>query len=117
MKDDSIFAFAGIWEGWKSPQGPIVETCAILTTAPNELLRDVHDRMPVILRRDKYQEWLDSPATGCRRLTHLLIPFEAAMMKRFPVGWFVNDVQNDTGIGRRRSGYFAKPLNWNRITS
>jgi putative SOS response-associated peptidase YedK len=96
MQDDSLFAFAGIWDRWKPPQGPIVETCAILTTTPNELLRDVHDRMPVILEPKKYREWLDAPASDCGRLKHLLIPFEAAMMKRFPVGWSVNDVQNDT---------------------
>lgn len=77
MKDNSLFAFAGIWDCWKSPQGQFVESCAILTTGPNELLRDVHDRMPVILRSDTYQEWLDAPASDCGRLMHLLIPFKS----------------------------------------
>ena len=95
MKDDSLFAFAGIWDRWKTPQG-IVESCAILTTTPNELLRGVHDRMPVIVNVEKYQEWLVAPASDCGRLRHVLRPFEAAMMKRFPVGSSVNDVQNDT---------------------
>jgi len=96
MQDHSLFAFAGIWDRWKPPQGPIVETCAIVTTAPNELLQDVHDRMPVILKPDKYKEWLDAPASDCARLKHLLIPFDAAVMRRFPVGLSVNNGQNDT---------------------
>jgi putative SOS response-associated peptidase YedK len=96
MKDDSLFAFAGIWDRWQSPDGTIVQSCAILTTTPNELLCDVHNRMPVILGAENYQEWLRAPLSDCGSLRHLLIPFEAAMMKRFPVGSCVNDVQNDT---------------------
>ncbi len=49
MRDDSLFAFAGIWNRWNDAQGGFVETCSILTTTPNSLLLDVHDRMPVIL--------------------------------------------------------------------
>ena len=96
MKDDSLFAFAGIWDRWRTPQGQVIESCAILTTTPNELLTDVHDRMPVILRLEKYREWLETAPSDCRRLRHLLIPFEAAAMKRYPVGLTVNDVENDT---------------------
>lgn len=96
MKDDSVFAFAGIWDRWRTPQGQVIESCAILTTAPNELLRDVHDRMPAILRPERYRDWLVAPASDCGRLRHLLIPFEAAMMKRFPVSSAVNDPQIDT---------------------
>ena len=96
MKDDSLFAFAGIWDRWKSRQSATVESCAILTTRPNELLRDVHDRMPVILRPEKYYEWLGASASECGRLRNVLTPFEAAGMKRFPVSSSVNDVENDT---------------------
>ena len=96
MKDDLLFAFAGIWDRWRPAQGPMLESCAILTTGPNELLRDVHDRMPVILNPGQYQEWLDAPASDCGRLSVLLQPFDAAMMKRFPVSSAVNDPQNDT---------------------
>ncbi|HWY70316.1 MAG TPA: SOS response-associated peptidase [Terriglobales bacterium] len=96
MKDDSIFAFAGIWDRWKASQGQVIESCAILTTGPNDLLRDVHDRMPVILKVEKYQEWLEAPASACGRLNHFLQPFDAAMMKRFAVSSAVNDPENDT---------------------
>lgn len=96
MKDDSLLAFAGIWDRWRSPQGRVIESCAILTTEPNELLSDVHDRMPVILRPEKYQEWLIAPTLGRGRLRSFLQPFDAAMMKRFPVSSAVNDSQIDT---------------------
>ena len=96
MKDDSLFAFAGIWDRWRSPQGQAIESCAILTTVPNELLRDVHDRMPLILRPENYGEWLVAPASDCGGLRDLLQPFDAAMMKRFPVSSAVNDPQIDT---------------------
>lgn len=96
MKDDSLFAFAGIWDRWRSPEGPVVESCAILTTTPNDLLRDVHDRMPVILNPDNYQEWLSSPASDGKRLMALMAPFEAGMMKRFPLSLAVNDPLNET---------------------
>jgi putative SOS response-associated peptidase YedK len=58
MKDDSLFAFAGIWDRWKSPTGQLMESCSILTTAPNDLLTDVHDRMPVILPPRHSRIWL-----------------------------------------------------------
>jgi putative SOS response-associated peptidase YedK len=54
-----LFAFAGLWDGWRDPQGDLVESCTILTTTPNSLLADIHDRMPVILSPDNYDVWLD----------------------------------------------------------
>jgi putative SOS response-associated peptidase YedK len=95
MKDDSLFAFAGIWDTWKSPEGTTIESCAILTTTPNELLVDVHDRMPVILHPNHYHAWLNAPALKSHHLAHMLAPFDAALMRRFSVSSLVNDVQND----------------------
>lgn len=57
--DDSLFAFAGLWDRWRAPAGQTVETCTILTTRPNSLIADVHDRMPVIVRPEDYELWLD----------------------------------------------------------
>ena len=74
---------------------PGFESCSILTTEPNELQRDVHDRMPVIPRRDKYHEWPTASASELGRSTALMVPFEGGMMKRFPVGSLLNDPQND----------------------
>ena len=56
--------------------GPVIESCAILTSKPNELLGDVHDRMPVILQPEKYQEWLIAPSSACGILRALLQPFD-----------------------------------------
>jgi putative SOS response-associated peptidase YedK len=63
MKDDSLFAFAGIWDSWRSPDGKAVASCAILTTNPNELVADVHDRMPLILHPNHYKRLADCDST------------------------------------------------------
>lgn len=95
LKDDSLFAFAGIWDRWKSPGGSLIESCAILTTTPNELLRDVHDRMPAILGEEDYDAWLTTAPSGSHRLTDLLLPYEADLMRRYPVSSLVNSPEND----------------------
>jgi putative SOS response-associated peptidase YedK len=95
MTDDSIFAFAGIWDTWKSPDGTPVESCSILTTTPNALVADVHDRMPVILDRDDYEQWLDPGVKEPSTLTELLKPFAANRMRSYPVSRLVNSPKND----------------------
>jgi putative SOS response-associated peptidase YedK len=60
LQDSGLFAFAGIWESWTNPQGEAIETCALLTTTPNELISPFHDRMPVILTKDNMQQWIDT---------------------------------------------------------
>ena len=96
MKDDSLFAFAGLWDRWKQPRGLEIESCAILTTTPNELLSDVHDRMPAILRAEHYDVWLSAPILEIQRHMELFRPFESGLMKRILVGSSVNDPQNDS---------------------
>ncbi len=96
MKDAGLFAFAGIWDRWKSPTGQILESCSILTTAPNELMNGVHDRMPVILPPRHYRVWLTAPAGEAERLTELLAPFDVGLMRRYPVGPLINKPQNET---------------------
>jgi putative SOS response-associated peptidase YedK len=96
MEDRSLFAFAGRWDCWKSPEGTIFESCTILTTTPNELLQDVHDRMPVILHRNHHDTWLTAPAGEGRRLSELLVPFKAELMARYEVSSIVNNPRNDT---------------------
>jgi putative SOS response-associated peptidase YedK len=96
MKDGSLFAFAGVWDRWKSPGGPVVESCSILTTSANKLLDDMHDRMPVILPRHLYQAWLSAPGSEAERLAELLVPFDATLMRRHAVSSLVNKPQTDT---------------------
>jgi putative SOS response-associated peptidase YedK len=95
MKDDSLFAFAGIWDRWTSTEGQIVESCAILTTTPNELLKDVHDRMPVILHPNHYHAWLTASGLKSHHFAHILVPYDAEQMRRYPVSSLVNSPEND----------------------
>jgi putative SOS response-associated peptidase YedK len=95
MKDDSLFAFAGIWDRWTSSEGQMVESCAILTTAPNALLKDVHDRMPVIINPNHYHAWLTAPGLKSHHFAHLLVPFDPDLMGRYPVSSLVNSAEND----------------------
>jgi putative SOS response-associated peptidase YedK len=95
MIDDSLFAFSGLWERWRDPARNFVETCTILTTTPNSLVGDVHDRMPVILRAEDYELWLDPGVTDAARVTDCLKPFDARLMKKYPVSTRVNRPEND----------------------
>lgn len=95
MIDGSLFAFAGIWDRWKSPTGELVESCSILTTTPNTLLADIHDRMPVILQDEDYDLWLDPGYQHGEDILDMLRPFDASAMKRYPVSTRVNSVNNE----------------------
>jgi putative SOS response-associated peptidase YedK len=94
MRDGRPFAFAGLWERWHGGEGEPVETCAILTTEANELVRPVHDRMPVILAPADFGAWLD-PRTPCAALSPLLRPYAAEEMTAVPVGRYVSNPRNE----------------------
>jgi len=94
LKDDGLFAFAGLWDRWRSPSGWL-ETCTILTTSANSLTRDVHDRMPVILQPRDYDLWLDPGITAPARVQHLLRPLDAALMRKYTVSSKVGNPQFD----------------------
>jgi putative SOS response-associated peptidase YedK len=95
MLDDSVFAFAGLWERWRDPTNEVVETCTILTTKPNSLVANVHDRMPVILGVEDYDLWLDPGITDAARVADCLKPFTPGLMKKYPVSTRVNRPEND----------------------
>jgi putative SOS response-associated peptidase YedK len=100
MIDDSVFAFAGLWETWprereQSPADEAIETCTILTTKPNSLVAGVHDRMPAILTPENYDLWLDPGITDPSRVFECLAPFDARSMKKYPVSTRVNRAEND----------------------
>ena len=95
MADDSVFAFAGLWESWVGAKGDVIETCTILTTPPNALVADVHRRMPAILKRDDYERWLDPSIKNPLAVSGCLAPFDAALMKKYPVSTRVNRPEND----------------------
>jgi len=91
----SVFAFAGLWDRWRDPINNIVETCTILTTQPNSLVADVHDRMPAILRVEDYEGWLDPGITDAKAVLECLKPLDASFMKKYPVSTRVNRPEND----------------------
>jgi len=91
----NLFAFAGIWDRWKNPSGEIVETCSILTTTPNAVTSPVHDRMPVILDPDGYNLWLDTGMRNVNVAAELLKPYDANLMRCYPIGKRINNVIND----------------------
>jgi putative SOS response-associated peptidase YedK len=95
MTDDSLFAFAGLWERWRDPADEFVETCTILTTKPNSLVADVHDRMPVILQPEDYDLWLDPGMTDVAVVANSLRPFDSRLMKKYPVNTRINRAEND----------------------
>jgi putative SOS response-associated peptidase YedK len=94
MTDGSPFAFAGLWESWEGDgMGPI-RSCTILTTAPNRVVGEVHNRMPVILPPDAYDAWLGSEAEK-EELVSLLAPYPDDAMEAYPVSRAVNSPRND----------------------
>jgi putative SOS response-associated peptidase YedK len=94
LHDQRPFAFAGLWERWRR-DGAALESCAVITTEPNDVLRPIHDRMPVILGPEDYAAWLDPSASDAAALKALLRPFPAADMVAVPVGTLVNAPAND----------------------
>jgi putative SOS response-associated peptidase YedK len=95
INDGELFAFAGLWDGWKNPEGQWVKTCSILTTVPNAVTSPVHDRMPVILDRESYDLWLDPGMTNVQVVSELLKPHDARLMRAYPVSTRINHVAND----------------------
>src|SRR5580704_10583065 len=95
VNDSELFAFAGIWDRWRDSNGTWVKTCSILTTTPNAVTSAVHDRMPVILHPDSYDLWLDPGMNNVAVATDLLKPYDARLMRCYPVSSRINHVVND----------------------
>jgi len=95
MEDGGPFAIAGLWERWASADGSEIESCTLLTTEPNELLQDVHNRMPVILAPQDFDLWLDPGAQHPGEVQHLLRPYPAGEMSYYPVSAHVNNPRNE----------------------
>ncbi|MFN2228023.1 MAG: SOS response-associated peptidase, partial [Anaerolineae bacterium] len=95
LNDGRPFAFAGLWEHWEGDDGSVVESCTLLTTQPNDLIRPIHNRMPVILPPEDYAPWLDPEAEDVNALRHLLGPYPAGEMEAYPVIRYVNTSRNE----------------------
>ena len=86
---------AGLWEHWQDDRGNELESCTILTTEPNELIGELHDRMPVILNPDSYDAWLDSDNEKGGSVRALCRPFPSEQMMYQPVSRHVNQARNE----------------------
>jgi putative SOS response-associated peptidase YedK len=90
LKDAELFAFAGLYDVWKDPEGNELRTYTIITTIPNDLVQPIHNRMPVILHPDDEAMWLDPKMSDTKALRALLNPFPDALMEAYPVSRAVN---------------------------
>lgn len=93
-QDDGLFAMAGVWETWRGAESPI-ESFSIITTSANALMRPLHDRMPVILPPELFEDWLATDAEP-EFLTTLLQPYEWPEFETVPVSDVVNNARNET---------------------
>ena len=99
LQDQQLFAFAGLWEIWTAPDGTELQSCTVITTEPNELMAQLHDRMPVIVAPEDYEQWLgtgkDADAKEIEQIRHLIRPFDARQMEAYPVSTRVNSPMNE----------------------
>jgi putative SOS response-associated peptidase YedK len=94
--DGSPIALAGLWSGWRDPDtGEVVRSFAIVTTAPNDLLRPIHDRMPVVIPEADWDRWLDPTIDDPAKLRDLLGPAADQPLEAYPISRLVNDVRNN----------------------
>ena len=96
LRDRRPFAFAGLWERWEPKDGEPVESCTIITTEPNEFMRPIHNRMPVILTVKDYEVWLDPAVQQTDTIQALLKPYPVEDMEAYPVSRLVNNPRFDS---------------------
>lgn len=93
VKNTPVFAMAGLWERWKSPEGTVIESFNIITTDANSFMQTIHDRMPVILKPSDEKTWLESKDTT--EILSLLKPYDSEGMDYYPVSKLVNSPRNE----------------------
>ncbi|MBC8509958.1 MAG: SOS response-associated peptidase [Chloroflexi bacterium] len=96
LKSGKPFAFAGLWDRWNAPDGSEILSATIITTQPNDFVKPIHNRMPVILPPDAYDTWLTPGEKSPQELNDLLRPYPAEEMDAYPVSAFVNNPRNDS---------------------
>ncbi|WP_019909134.1 SOS response-associated peptidase [Paenibacillus sp. HW567] len=95
LKSGELFSMAGLYDIWVDANGNKLSTCTIITTEANSLMADIHDRMPVILSREAESQWLDRNNQEEPELMKLLVPYNAELMRAYPVSAAVGNVRND----------------------
>ncbi|NLJ56615.1 MAG: SOS response-associated peptidase [Firmicutes bacterium] len=89
-----LFFFAGLWDTWKSPRGETINSCAIITTAANSMLKPIHNRMPVILSKEALKTWL-ARDTDLFTLKSLLTPYPSELLAAYEVSTLINNPRHD----------------------
>ncbi len=92
-KNEDLLAFAGLWEYWEGEH--IINSCTIITTESNTLLQSIHDRMPVIIGKNNYQDWLDPNNTNTEQLHKLLVPCDKNLLDYYRISKAVNNPAHD----------------------
>ena len=92
LRGGEPFSFAGLWDSWKKPAGGELFSFTIITTQANNLLRPIHERMPVILNKEGEEKWLDP---DFKEIHELLVPYPVEMMEFYDVSKLVNSPRND----------------------
>ncbi len=95
LKDGGPFAFAGLWDLWRDPDGRQIRTCTLITTEPNAVVAPIHDRMPVILPPEARDLWLDNAIQDEHALLPLLSPYPAEAMTARAVSRLVNNPKSE----------------------
>ncbi|GIW46824.1 MAG: DUF159 family protein [Deltaproteobacteria bacterium] len=96
LKNRDVFAFAGLWDTWRNQIGELVFSFTIITTKANALVRPIHDRMPVILKKEYEELWVDPKVNDIDKLLSLLIPYPPEMMEAYRVSSLVNSPKEDS---------------------
>ncbi|MCH7803290.1 MAG: SOS response-associated peptidase [Acidobacteria bacterium] len=94
MRDHEPFAFAGIWEVWKTPDGEDIQTFSIITTEPNELMKPLHHRMPVIVKQENEEKWLQE--IDVSEAQKMLEPYPFEDLEAYPISTLVNSPRNNS---------------------
>jgi putative SOS response-associated peptidase YedK len=95
LKSGKPFAFAGLWDSWSSVDGSEIKTCCAITTEPNELVKQIHHRMAVILHEKDYETWLTPGEADATKLQSLLTPYPQEEMTYYQVSTVVSNARND----------------------
>jgi putative SOS response-associated peptidase YedK len=95
LKDGGPFAFAALWEDWHDEDGQHIQSCTILTTEANQKLKALHERMPVILPQNNFEQWLDPEFQKPEEILSLLQPLPGEEMAMHPVSTLVNNPKNE----------------------
>ena len=96
LKSNELFGFAGLYDTWTSPEGKTITSCTIITTSANELMKPIHERMPVILSKEAQRTWLDAEVQNAGELVTLLQAYPADEMQTYPVSPLVNSPKNNS---------------------